>query len=106
MSLREPNLPEAQTNLGRNRPLVVGFVILAVVQTAFPVAIQKLGQGIVYHQLLHAAAGLCGVAAVVAAVCQVVRPRFSRRALAACYVGLSLLAAFDLWIEGAIAASC
>ncbi len=88
-----------------NRTLAIAFVVLAVLQTAAPIVIQKATRAIVYHDVLHAAIASCVVAAIVVAVCQAIHRPFSAVAMIVFYIGLALLVAFDIWIERAIEAT-
>ena len=89
-----------------NRALAITFVILALMQTAVPIVVQKSSDAPVYHDLFHGAIASCVVTAIVVAFCQAMRRPFSAVTLVVFYVGLALLIAFDIWIECAIDASC
>jgi len=89
-----------------NRALAIIFAVVAVLQTAIPIVVQKLTRAIVYHELFRATIAACVLAAIVVALCQALRPRFGTAAMIIFYIGLALLVAFDIWIEFAIGASC
>ncbi len=94
------------TTMSPNRTLAIAFVVFAVLQTAAPMVIQKATRAIVYDDVLHGAVASCVVAAIVGASCQATRRQFSTVTMIFFYIGLALLAAFDIWIEGVIAATC
>ena len=89
-----------------NRTLAIAFVVIAALQTAVPIVIQKTTHVIVYSQVLHGAIALCVVAVIVVALCQAIHRPFSAVAIIVFYIGLALLVAFDIWIERAVQASC
>ena len=86
--------------------LASSFAVLAVLQTAVPMIVQKMTAAIIYHHLFHGAIASCVLAAIVVAIYQVSRRRFDASAMILVYIGLVLLVAFDICIERAIDASC
>ena len=89
-----------------NRTLGITFVVLAVLQSAVPIVVQKVTHAIVYPHVLHAAIASCVVAAIVVALWQAMHRPFSSVAMIVFYIGLASLVAFDIWIKRAIEASC
>jgi hypothetical protein len=89
-----------------NRVLGVAFAILAVVQTAIPIVVQKMSYAVVFREYLHGSIALCVIVGTALALFQIVNRRFSIIGLALFSIGVTLLVAFDVWIEEAVDASC
>ena len=89
----------------QNHLLVVVFIPLLLIQTGVPIIGQKMTKAIVYPQLFQASIAVCIAVAASIGIWQMLRQPFGKIALAAFYIGLSLLLIFDFWMDWLIGAS-